>query len=104
MADCVICIEDIAIDDSTKILICKHTYHKVCFDDYTEHEIKIYKDVLCPLCRNKVDVKLTRKQKLRKFIRSKKARVKEFLYYSLGAGIILMFFSVAFSGFIILLI
>jgi hypothetical protein len=44
--ECIICLEDMLVDDKVKILDCGHMYHYKCIDDW----IKKKKELNCPIC------------------------------------------------------
>jgi hypothetical protein len=46
---CSICLEDFSNDDQTRVLLCKHYYHKDCIDRWLTQE-----NVRCPLCRHDI--------------------------------------------------
>ena len=44
--ECIICLEQMLVDDKVKILDCGHMYHYKCIDDW----IKKKKEQNCPIC------------------------------------------------------
>ena len=44
---CSVCLEDFGDDDQTRVLLCKHYFHKDCIDRWLTQE-----NVRCPLCRH----------------------------------------------------
>ncbi|CAH1415617.1 unnamed protein product [Lactuca virosa] len=44
--ECAVCLSTIKEDDETRVLRCKHLFHKKCLDRCVE-----YRHTTCPLCR-----------------------------------------------------
>lgn len=52
---CTICLD--RIDKKYILTTCNHTFHDKCFDEYIKYSDKDKSYILCPLCRNELDLK-----------------------------------------------
>ena len=89
ISDCVICIEELTDKGIIKVE-CEHIFHKKCFNTYVEHKIKDRLGITCPLCRKEIEVKLTKRQKMKKFMKKIKKSIGNTLKFPITRYLIMI--------------
>lgn len=54
---CTICCENVKYNEYTRMLECKHNYHKKCIDKWCIRSMDYSEEIKCPICRMRIQTK-----------------------------------------------
>ena len=71
-------------------LDCNHIYHKKCFKKFIKYNKSKKLDINCPLCRKEIEIKVTKCEKFKNFIKKIMNKIMKKILKPILFGLVLV--------------